>query len=82
LRSINGTLEMSNENPELDDLHAAYKSAVENWISSIRREEGLASDADHSVVKLDQWEKAHLNEEDTRNMVKAANALPLKFFGF
>ena len=51
---------MSAEHPELDDRQTAYKAAVEMWISSIRREESLASVAEHSVTEIDQWEKAHL----------------------
>ncbi len=33
---------MSGEHPELDELQAAYKDAVEAWISAIRKEEALA----------------------------------------
>ena len=56
---------------ELDAMRNAYKSAVEEWIAAIRREEALAS-VDHSVAQVDQWEQAHFNEEDIRNRVKAA----------
>jgi hypothetical protein len=78
---------MSSEHPELDGLQAVYKSAVEAWIASIRREEALASAADHSVTEIDQWEQAHFDEEEMRNTVKAAkekyeDALRSKFFGF
>jgi hypothetical protein len=78
---------MSGEHPELDELQASYKDAVESWIASIRREEALASAADHSVSEIDQWEQAHFDEEETRNTVKAAkekyeDALRTKFFGF
>ena len=78
---------MSGEHPELDSLRAAYKSAVESWIASIRKEEELASAADHSVTEIDQWEKANFDEEDVRNTVKAAKkkyegALRTKFFEF
>jgi hypothetical protein len=71
---------------ELDNLQAAYKAAVEAWISSIRNEEALASVV-HSVTEIDQWEKAHLDEDDMRDKVKAAkaeyeDALRAKFFGF
>jgi hypothetical protein len=77
---------MDSEHPELDDLQAAYKSAVEAWIASIRREETLAS-ANHSMTEIDQWEQAHLDEDAMRNSVKAAkakyeDALRAKFFGF
>ena len=64
---------MSSEHPELDDLQTAYKTAVEKWISAIRDEEALAS-ANHSVIEIDQWEKAHLDEDEMRTAVKAAKA--------
>jgi hypothetical protein len=77
---------MSSEHPELDELQAAYKSAVEAWIASIRAEEALAS-VNHSVAEIDQWEKAHFEEDEMRDTVKAAkakyeDALRAKFFGF
>jgi hypothetical protein len=77
---------MSGEHPELDDLQAAYKAAVEAWISSIRKEEALAS-ANHSLIEIDKWEAAHFDEDQMRNGVKAAkakyeDALRTKFFGF
>jgi hypothetical protein len=78
---------MSAEHPELDKLQAAYKNAVETWIASIRKEEALASAADHSVAEIDQWEQAHFEEDAMRNAVKAAkakyeDALRAEFFGF
>jgi len=78
--------EMSSEHPELDELQAAYKAAVESWISAIRNEEALVS-ANHSMAEIDRWEQAHLDEDDMRNAVKAAkenyeDALRAKFFGF
>jgi hypothetical protein len=77
---------MSGEHPELDRLQASYKSAVEAWISAIRKEEALAS-VDHSIADVDQWEQAHFDEEDKRSTVKQAkseyeDALREKFFGF
>jgi hypothetical protein len=72
---------------ELDSLQTAYKNAVEAWIASIRTEEALASAADHSVTEIDQWEKAHFDEDELRNSVKVAkkkyeDALRSKFFAF
>jgi hypothetical protein len=77
---------MSTEHPELDELQAAYRSAVEAWITSIRKEEALAS-VNHDVAELDEWEKAHFEEDEMRGTVKAAkeayeDALRNKFFGF
>jgi hypothetical protein len=77
---------MSDEG-QLDDLQAAYKNAVDAWIASIRKEEALASAADHSVTEIDKWEEAHFHEDKMRNTVKTAkkkyeDALRSKFFGF
>jgi hypothetical protein len=77
---------MSGEHPELDELQAAYRSAVEAWIAAIRKEEALAS-VKHDVADVDAWERAHFEEDDIRNTVKAAkenyeDALRAKFFGF
>jgi hypothetical protein len=77
---------MSSEHPELDELQAAYKNAVEAWISAIRKEEALAS-VNHTVAEVDEWEKAHFEEDEMRSTVKAAkenyeDALRAKFFGF
>ncbi len=77
---------MSGEHPELDELQAAYKDAVEVWIAAIRKEEALAS-VNHDVADVDKWEAAHFEEDDLRSTVKAAkekyeDALRTKFFGF
>jgi hypothetical protein len=77
---------MSGEHSELDKLQAAYKDTVEAWITAIRKEEALAS-VNHDVAEVDQWEQAHLEEDELRNKVKAAkeeyeDALRAKFFGF
>jgi hypothetical protein len=78
--------EMSSEHPELDELQMAYKSAVEEWIAAIRKEEALAS-VNHDVAEVDQWEAAHFEEDELRGKVKDAkekyeDALREKFFGF
>jgi hypothetical protein len=77
---------MSGEYPELDEMQAVYKNAVEAWIAAIRKEEALAS-VNHSVAEIDQWEQAHFEEDELRNTVKEAkakyeDALREKFFGF
>jgi len=77
---------MSGEHPELDELQAAYREAVEQWIASIRKEEALAS-VNHDVADVDRWEAAHFEEDDWRSKVKDAkakyeDALREKFFGF
>ncbi len=71
---------------DLDQMQAAYKTAVDNWISSIREEEALAS-GDHSEAEIDTWEAAGFREEDARNKAKQAkkdyeDALREKFFNF
>jgi hypothetical protein len=77
---------MSAEHPELDELKAAYKNAVEAWIAAIRKEEALVS-VNHDVADVDKWEQAHFEEDDMRSAVKDAkekyeDALRAKFFGF
>jgi hypothetical protein len=77
---------MDEEHPELDDLQASYKVAVENWISAIRKEEALAS-VNHSVAEIDRWENASFDEDELRKVAKGEkakyeDALRRKFFGF
>lgn len=77
---------MNDDTKELDQLQAAYKAAVETWITAIRDEEALAS-GDHSVAEIDKWEAAHFHEEEMRNQAQSAKAayeeaLREKFFGF
>lgn len=77
---------MDHETETLDTLQAAYKGAVEDWISKIRHEEDLAS-VTHSVAEIDRWEQASFDEDAARDTVKTAkeayvDALRQKFFGF
>ena len=77
---------MPNDNSELDQMQAAYKAAVEEWIAAIKEEEALAS-VNHTVAEVDEWEGAHFREDEIRNKVQAAkkkyeDALRQKFFGF
>ena len=71
---------------DLDQKQAAYKSAVEDWIAAIRKEEALAS-ANHSEAEIDSWESAGYREAELRDRAKAAkvryeDALREKFFSF
>jgi hypothetical protein len=77
---------MESDNSELDQMQAAYKAAVEEWIAAIKEEEALAS-VNHTIAEVDKWEAAHFAEDDIRGKVKAAkkkyeDALREKFFGF
>jgi len=77
---------MSTEHPDLDELQATYKAAVESWIATIRKEEALAS-VNHTLAEVDKWEQAHFEEDEMRTAVKEAkakyeDALREKFFGF
>jgi hypothetical protein len=77
---------MTVEISDLDQMQAAYKTAVDNWISTIREEEALAS-GDHSEAEIDEWEAAGFREEDAREKAKLAkkeyeDALREKFFNF
>jgi hypothetical protein len=78
--------EMQDDTPELDQMQAAYKAVVEEWIAAIKQEEALAS-VNHTVAEVDKWEGAHFAEDEIRSKVKAAkkkyeDALREKFFGF
>ena len=72
---------------QLDVLQAAYKAAVDEWVKAIREEEALASNGEHSVAELDQWEAAHFREHklhkeaDYRKRLYE-DALRREFFGF
>jgi hypothetical protein len=59
------------ENAELDTLRFKYKAAVERWIAAIRAEEDLAT-PDHSMIAVEDWDRAGFAEEDARNIAKAA----------
>ena len=75
------------ENAELENLQRAYKQQVDRWVSSIREEESLASQADFSVISLDQWEQARMRQEQAGEEVKTArkqyeDGLREAYFGF
>ena len=77
---------MATEISDLDQLQTAYKTAVDNWITTIREEEALAS-GDHSEAEVDTWEAAGFREEDAREKAKEAKkeyeaAIREKFFNF
>jgi hypothetical protein len=59
------------ENPELDKLRFQYKSAVERWIEAIRAEENLAG-PDHSMIAVEDWDRANFAEQEARDIAKAA----------
>ena len=71
---------------ELDELQAAYKQAVDNWVAAIREEEALAS-GNHNVAELDDWEAAHFREHKLHREViyrkrLYEDALRREFYGF
>jgi hypothetical protein len=71
---------------ELDQLQAAYKAAVDEWVKAIRDEEALAS-GNHNVTEIDQWEAACFHENKKRREViykkkLYEDALRREFFGF
>ncbi|NYF90089.1 hypothetical protein RBB79_10970 [Tunturiibacter empetritectus] len=77
---------MAVEVSDLNQMQAAYKEAVDQWITAIREEEALAS-VDHSEAEIDAWEAADFREEDAREKAKEAkknyeDALREKFFKF
>jgi len=56
---------------DLNHLRFMYKAAVERWIEAIRAEENLAT-PDHSMVAVEDWERAGFQEEDARTQAKKA----------
>ena len=77
---------MTDNQQELDQLQAAYRAAVDEWVAAIREEEALASGA-HSVAELDQWEAAGFREDKKHREViyekrLYEDALRREFFGF
>jgi hypothetical protein len=59
------------ENAELDKLRFNYKAAVERWIAAIREEENLAT-PDHSMIAVEDWDRANFAEQAARDIAKAA----------
>jgi hypothetical protein len=83
---LEGEQAMAIEVTELDALQAKYKSAVDDWVATIRAEEALAS-VNHTVAEIDSWEHAAYLEDAARSKAKAAkkayeNALREEFFHF
>jgi hypothetical protein len=77
---------MAIETVDLNQMQAAYKTAVDQWVSAIREEEALAS-GDHSEAEIDTWEAAGFREEAARAAAKATkkdyeDALRERFFNF
>jgi hypothetical protein len=71
---------------ELDQMQAAYKAAVDEWVKAIRDEEALAS-GNHNVAELDRWEAAGFHENKMQKAViykkkLYEDALRREFFGF
>ena len=55
---------MSTDTLELDQMQAAYKTAVEEWIAAIKVGRGAGLGQRHTVAEVDQWEGAHFKEDD------------------
>jgi hypothetical protein len=77
---------MQDDTLELDQMQTAYRAAVEEWITAIKKEEALAL-VNHSIAEIDKWEQAHFTEDEIRSKVKATkkqyeDALRKKFFHF
>jgi len=64
---------MDDEGIDLDRLQAAYKAAVDVWVTAIRAEEALAS-VNHTVAEVDLWENAHFLAEHARGKAETAKA--------
>ena len=56
---------------DLNELRLAYKKAVAEWVDSIRAEEALAT-PDHSMIAMEQWDAAHVREDDAQSRATEA----------
>jgi hypothetical protein len=59
------------ENTDLDRLRLNYKAAVDRWVAAIRAEEDLATPG-HSMIAVEDWDRANFTEQDARDAAKAA----------
>lgn len=57
--------------PNLDDLQATYKQAVDKWVTAIRAEEALAT-PDHSETAMERWDGADFGVQDAEKQAKEA----------
>lgn len=60
-----------NQQPDFDGLRLAYKKAVDDWVTTIRAEEALAT-PDHSMLAWEKWDAAHFTEQDAQTKAKEA----------
>ena len=63
------------DNKNLSGLRLDYKQAADDWVASIRGEESLAT-SHHSMTAMEQWDEAHLAEQDAATAQPAAASLP------
>jgi len=56
---------------DLDQLRLAYKKAVDDWVTSIRAEEALAT-PNHSMTSMENWDAAHFRELDAQKKATEA----------
>jgi hypothetical protein len=54
-----------------DQLRLAYKKAIDEWVDTIRAEEGLAT-PDHSMIAMEHWDAAHFREQDAQSKATEA----------
>ncbi len=57
--------------PDIDSLRLAYKTAVDEWVDTIRAEEALAT-PDHSMIAMEKWDDAHFKEHDAHEKATEA----------
>jgi hypothetical protein len=56
------------------EMQAAYKYAVNEWIEAIKAEEALAF-AQPTIREEDIWQQAHFKEDEARSKAKQAKKL-------
>lgn len=57
--------------PNLDELQAEYKQAVDQLVAAIRAEEALAT-PDHSETAMEKWDSADFGVQDAGKKARKA----------
>lgn len=57
--------------PNLDELQATYKQAVDQWVNAIRAEEALAT-PNHSETAMERWDTADFGVQDAEKHARKA----------
>ena len=60
------------ETAQLDDLKLTFERALERWLRSIERLQGVLAETSHSATSEDVWRQADFEQEEAQKAVKDA----------